>query len=557
MPETTVPSTVPSTTEGSAAPGTTGMPGEPTSEPSENTPDISFPESSAPATTDEPETTLPEASQAVTTDPAVPETTVAATTEPAVTEQAPVQTVPATTEPETAPPTTNPSVTKPTATKPAPTEPETTRPAVTQPTVTKPPVTEPAATKPAATKPEATKPTATQPAATKPTTTKPEPTKPAETSPAVTKPVTTKPAETSPAPTVPPTTVPPATVPPTTVPPATQPPSRGFAVHFIDVGQADASLVICDGKAMLIDGGNAEDSNLIYSYLKARGITHLDYIVASHAHEDHVGGLSGALNYATVGTVFSPVSSYSSKAFQNFANQVAKQGKSLTCPYVGQSFSLGSATCTVLAVNTTSDPNNSSIVLRIVYGSTSFLFTGDAEREVEQAMMNRGANLSSTVLKVGHHGSYTSTSYQFLWNVMPAYAVISCGKNNSYGHPHDEPLSRLRDADVRVFRTDMQGDIICTSNGSSVSFSVSRNWDADVFAEVGGNSTQTTQPPATDAPADTPQGTDYVLNTNSHKFHYPGCSSVAKMSEKNKQYYTGTREELIEQGYDPCGNCDP
>jgi hypothetical protein len=155
-----------------------------------------------------------------------------------------------------------------------------------------------------------------------------------------------------------------------------------------------------------------------------------------------------------------------------------------------------------------------------------------------------------------------------------------------------EVLSRLRDADVQLFRTDMQGDIICTSNGSSVSFTVSRNRNADVYAEIGGNSAQTTQPPATnppqtdppatnppesdppvtpppatdppatnppatDPPADTPQGTDYILNTNSHKFHYPDCHSAAKISQKNKAYYTGTREELIAQGYSPCGNCDP
>ena len=407
-------------------------------------------------------------------------------------------------------------------------------------------------------------------------------------------PVVTPDDTTEPPTTVPVTTEPPTTVPVTTAPPADDPvsPVSGFAVHFIDVGQADASLVICDGKTMLIDGGNADDSNLIYTYLKKQGITHLDYIVATHAHEDHVGGLSGALNYATVGTVFSPVSSYSSKAFQNFAKNVQKQGKSLTCPSVGQSFSLGSATCRVLAVNTTSDTNNSSIVLRVVYGNTSFLFTGDAEREVEQVMIDRGEPLSATVLKVGHHGSYTSSSYAFLWNVMPQYAVISCGKGNSYGHPHDEPLSRLRDADVQLFRTDMQGDIICTSNGSSVSFTVSRNRNADVYAEIGGNSAQTTQPPATnppqtdppatnppetdppvtpppatdppatnppatDPPADTPQGTDYILNTNSHKFHYPHCHSAAKISQKNKAYYTGTREELIAQGYSPCGNCDP
>ena len=359
-----------------------------------------------------------------------------------------------------------------------------------------------------------------------------------------------------------------------TQPEATTPPSvpnaSGFKVYFIDVGQADAALVVCDGKTMLIDGGNSADSNLIYSFLQKKGVSHLDYIIATHAHEDHVGGLSGALNYATVGTVYCPVKSYSSNAFNNFAKNVEKQGKSITVPSRGAQFSLGGASCTVLAVNTSSDPNNTSIVLRIVYGSTSFLFTGDAEREVEQAMINRGVPLKSTVLKVGHHGSYTSTSYQFLWNVMPDYAVISCGKGNSYGHPHDEVLSRLRDADVYLFRTDLQGDITCTSNGSSVSFSVSRNWNANVFGDVGNNSTQPpaetepeatepteTTPPATEPPADETEGMDYVLNTNSMKFHDPNCEWAQKISDRNRADYTGSREDLIAQGYSPCGGCNP
>lgn len=369
--------------------------------------------------------------------------------------------------------------------------------------------------------------------------------------------------------TQPESTQPPETVAPATTAPASQPAGSGFAVHFIDVGQADAALVVCDGQAMLIDGGNADDSNLIYTYMKKQGIGHLDYMIATHAHEDHVGGLSGALNYATVEQVFCPVTSYSSKAFQNFKSNVEKQGKSLTVPTRGQSFSLGSAQCRILAVNTTSDTNNTSIVLKITYGSTSFLFTGDGEREVEQAMLNRGESLSATVLKVGHHGSSTSTSYAFLWQVMPQYAVISCGKNNSYGHPHDAVLSRLRDADVALFRTDLQGDILCTSDGSTVRFTVSRNRDANVFGDIGPNSTtrppetQPTEAPPTQAPdaeqptTQAPAGKNYILNTNSHKFHLPGCSAAGKISEQNREEYTGTREELIAQGYDPCKLCDP
>lgn len=342
-----------------------------------------------------------------------------------------------------------------------------------------------------------------------------------------------------------------------------------FEIHYIDVGQADAALVLCDGQAMLIDGGNAEDSNLIYAYLKKLSLDHLQYIVCTHAHEDHVGGLAGALNYATVDVAFSPVTSYDSRAFGNFVNYLDKQGVSITIPKAGDSFSLGSATVSIVGpINSSDDPNNTSIVLRIVYGDTSFLFTGDAEREEEQDILNAGYTLDSTVLKVGHHGSETSTSYVFLREIMPEYAVISVGTGNSYGHPTDAVLSRLRDADVKVYRTDLQGDVICTSDGKTVSFSVARNADADTLASVGPNSTQsggnagTTQPeqtvtPSQEEPTNAPVGTDYILNTNTHKFHYPGCSSVKQMAEKNKQSFTGTRDEVIAMGYDPCGRCHP
>ena len=362
-------------------------------------------------------------------------------------------------------------------------------------------------------------------------------------------------------------------------------PTSYFEVHFIDVGQADAALVLCDGAAMLIDGGNVADSSLIYSYLQNHGVTHLNYIVSTHPHEDHVGGLAGALNFATVDVALSPVLEYDTKAFGNFVKYLNAQRVSLTIPFAGDTFSLGSASVQVLGpVRQSTDMNDMSIVLRVVYGNTSFLFTGDAGREEEHDILEAGYTLGSTVLKVGHHGSESSTSYVFLREVMPQAAVISVGSDNPYGHPTDAVLSRLRDADVKVYRTDMQGTVICRSDGSTVSFEVSRNADADTLASVEPNSLTRTDEPAplpTPEPAPTPRQipvptpvpsptpvpaavqspaspvATYILNTSTRKFHYPSCSSVSQMSEKNKETFTGTREEAIEMGYSPCGRCKP
>ena len=256
-----------------------------------------------------------------------------------------------------------------------------------------------------------------------------------------------------------------------TVQSAPVPEDSSFAVHFIDVGQADCALVMCDGAYMLIDGGNAEDSDLVFSYLKTRGIDHLDYMVATHAHEDHIGGLSGAAYAATVGTALSPVTEGTTKVFKNLVKSLEKQNVTLTVPSAGDTFSLGSAQVEILGpVREYEEPNDTSIVLRIQYGSTSFLFTGDMESTAETDLVESGARLSATVLKVGHHGSSSSTSYRFLREVLPDYAVISVGTDNKYGHPTEAVLSRLEDAEARIYRTDLHGTDIAERDGTTVTF---------------------------------------------------------------------------------------
>lgn len=257
------------------------------------------------------------------------------------------------------------------------------------------------------------------------------------------------------------------------VTPTPLPEGSYFTAHFIDVGQADATLLICDGETMLIDGGNKDDSSLLYTYLKENDISHLDYVIGTHAHEDHIGGLSGALHYATADKVLCPVTSYDGEAFRDFVKTVNGQGLTVTVPQAGDTFPLGAANVEILHCDPYNEnPNNTGIVLRVTYGETSFLFTGDAEKEVEDRILDDGYHVQSTVLHVGHHGSGTSTSYHWLYEVQPAYGIISVGEDNSYGHPHESVLSRLQDADVEVYRTDKHGDIICTSDGKTVTFSV-------------------------------------------------------------------------------------
>ena len=322
--------------------------------------------------------------------------------------------------------------------------------------------------------------------------------------------------------------------------------ARTLTVTWLDVGQGDAAVIQCGGQSMLIDGGKPEKSSYIYAWLQQHGLSYLDVIVATHVDADHIGGLSGALNYASVGTAYCPVTTGTTETFQSFVKYLAQRGKQITVPTAGETFALGGTQVQILGpLHRAEDSNDNSIVLKVSFGATSFLFTGDAERAEEQDLQNAGVNLQSTVLKVGHHGSDTSTSYPFLRTVAPQYAVISVGAGNSYGHPTEAVLSRLRDAGVTTFRTDMQGEITAVSDGQTINFSTAKNATAETLANAGAGQN-----------AGTTAGS-YVLNTNSHKFHLPGCASVETISPKNRKDVNESREQIIREGYAPCKRCNP
>lgn len=253
------------------------------------------------------------------------------------------------------------------------------------------------------------------------------------------------------------------------------------------------------------------------------------------------------------------------KTFEEVVLAIKSKGLKATAPIVGSSFKLGDATWTILAPSSSSyeDLNNNTIVIKLTYGSNSFLFEGDAEDVSEGEILARGFDLSANVLKIGHHGSSSSTTNSFLNKVNPKYAIICVGKDNSYGHPHQETMLKLKNKGILVYRTDECGTIVATSDGKSITF----NCKPGDYAYGGtGSSSQInnaasatysstiSQSSTTVSPAPSTTSKNYIGNINSKKFHLPSCRSLP--AQQNQVYFT-SRDEAIQQGYVPCKNCNP
>ncbi|ADY54735.1 hypothetical protein Sgly_0369 [Syntrophobotulus glycolicus DSM 8271] len=332
---------------------------------------------------------------------------------------------------------------------------------------------------------------------------------------------------------------------PTAASPSSAPAAQAagsLSVHFIDVGQADSTLVQSPSSVILIDGGNNEDGPKVVAYLKAQGVTELAAIIATHPHEDHIGGLDTVIKAFPPRVVYLPNATTTTQTFNDFISAVSASGAKRVEAKAGTRLDVSGITGTFLAPTGSNydDLNHYSAVLKITYHNTSFLFTGDAESNSENEMLKNG-NLQATVLKVGHHGSDSSTTPAFLKAVSPKYAAISCGKDNSYGHPHDATLNALSDAGIEVFRTDLSGTIVATSDGKTITF------------DKKASPVKENAPPAPVAKTPSSNKSDvtvYVTDTG-HQYHRDGCRHLSKSKIET------TLSKAKSSGYGPCSICKP
>ena len=329
-------------------------------------------------------------------------------------------------------------------------------------------------------------------------------------------------------------------------------------IHFINTGNSDSILIIQGSKAALIDAGDNDDEQRIVSYLKKHGVSELEYVFATHPHADHIGGLDAVVNSIPVKNMFVSNGDADTKTYSDFINAMANKGVHPSVPLLNSEFELGTAKFKVLSVANANDPNNNSIVLEFINGKDKALFMGDAEKEIESNLNPGDVDL----LKVGHHGSHSSSTPEFLNKVTPEYAVITCGKNNKYGHPHKETMETLKNMNVEVHRSDECGDIVFTSTGNGLKVNCKKgSYEPGIEqgTEQTNNKENTTIAPiVTPKPApqpsvepETEESGDIVYWTPKGKSYHTtkSCPTLSR----SKTILSGTQAESGKS--DPCDKC--
>lgn len=350
-------------------------------------------------------------------------------------------------------------------------------------------------------------------------------------------------------------------------------PDADFSMHVIDVDQGDSILLESNGSYMLLDAGQNNDQHPTAAYLNSLGVTKLDYVVITHSHSDHCGDMLYTLKQFTVGELIMPNESHTTRIWEKLVDYITESDIYVNQAEAGDTYLLGGAEIKILSPTIPpqeydGDLNNTSIVIKAIYKDVSFLLTGDAEKPVENHLMQEGADLSSTVLKLGHHGSASSSQKDFIQAVNPTAGVVSCGKDNSYGHPHKEVLSTFEQMRVPLFRTDLLGTIVFSTNGESLSVTSQKDSSTTtvVDSSVNESLSEAVSEPYTGVSSSSSEIIQsyaeeedeqlYIGNKNSKKFHFQGCPSVTQIAEKNRIEFL-SRQQADKQGYSPCKQCNP
>ena len=336
-------------------------------------------------------------------------------------------------------------------------------------------------------------------------------------------------------------------------------------IYFLDVGQGDSSLIIAStGEVVLIDSG--PDENIILNHLKKIGINHIDLLIASHPHADHISGMDKIIDIYKPRAYMDPGVPHTTKTYERVL-QAVKRNEVKYYQATERRIKLGPLLISVLPP---ADPlieesslNNNSAVIRLDYGDVSFLFPGDIEKERENQLIQVAKDkLNIDVLKVPHHGSSTGTTIAFLQATTPDVGVIFCGKGNNYGHPHLETLEALQSFGIQIYRTDVNGTILVETDGKTYRVILERGEEYRGPPALKPTGLSTPTPAPTVSPAPTPATEEptvtykYIASKRSDVFHHISCSHAQRIKPENKIYFS-TREEAIASGRKPCKVCKP
>ncbi|MGI6168412.1 MAG: MBL fold metallo-hydrolase [Christensenellales bacterium] len=328
-----------------------------------------------------------------------------------------------------------------------------------------------------------------------------------------------------------------------------QPDDALLQAHVINVGKADCILLVQGENAMLIDAGNQADEAVVIQYIRSMGIDTLDYVIATHPHEDHIGGMTAVIRNFTIKNFILPDVAHNTQVFENMLDIAKRKGLLLDKPDLSKRYPLGKAEFSIVAPNSRSyeQLNDYSIVCKVEFEQIAMLFCGDAEALSEREMLDRGYDLSAALLKAGHHGSDSSSTREFLAAVGPRVAVLTADEQDRTGGPGKTALKNLRDTGAEIYRSDTDGHILAQTNGETLEIRTQNQVKADEIFYI-------EKPQHSSAPTDSQQVVQksYIGNKNSKKVHLPSCSGLPK--EENRVYF-GELEEAWEQGYSPCQRC--